>query len=140
LSSGEFKYTNPYTGNEITDEELDTFCLRYQAILTRKELHEIYQQKLAQDKQFLCEVFESDFDIDTELLIDIRRKCSDNFNEAEYLRQRQELVMKNLERVSRRSHNSDHWKCTDCKVTADVHFMYQHECSESRLKKKKIQS
>jgi hypothetical protein len=138
LSSSELEYINPYNGDEITDEELDTFCLRNKAVLTRKELHEIYQQKLLQDKQFLYEVFESDFDIDTELLVDIKRKCSaDNFDESEYLKQREELVMKNLQRVSRRSQNSDHWKCSDCRITADVHFMYQHECSESRLKKKK---
>jgi hypothetical protein len=70
--------------------------------------------------------------------MEIKEKCSMmNFNAEQYLKHRQELVMKNLERVSRRSENSDHWKCTDCNVTADIHFMYQHECSESRVKKKK---
>ena len=135
--TSELEYTNPYTNEEITEEELDRFCIRNKVSLTRKELHDIYQEKLVQDKQFLYEVVESDFDIDTRHLVQIKENCSDNFNEAEYLQHRQQLIMKNLERVSRRSQNSDHWKCRDCKVTADVHFMYQHECSESRLKKKK---
>ena len=137
LTASELEYKNPYTNEEISEEELDNFCLRNKAALTRKELHEIYQHKLLQDKQLLCEVLESDFDIDTKHLMEIKEKCSMNFNAEEYLKHRQELVMKNLERVSRRSQNLDHWKCTDCNVTADIHFMYQHECSESRVKKKK---
>jgi hypothetical protein len=136
-TTSELEYKNPYTNEEITDEELQKFCSRNTVILTRKELHELYQQKLLDDKHFLYEVVESDFDIDTKRLMTITETCSQYFNPDEFLRQRQELVMKNLERISRRSHNSDHWKCGDCKITADVYFMYQHTCSESRLKKKK---
>jgi hypothetical protein len=130
-------YINPYTNDEITDEELDNFCLKNKLVLTKKELHEIYQENLVQDKNFLIEVAIDNYDVDAARIIEIKKLCTkeEDFNAAEYLAKREKLVEKNLERVSRSG--ASKWKCTDCKVTADVFFMYQHECSESRVKKKK---
>jgi hypothetical protein len=131
------EYTNPWTGEEITEQELQTFCKSNDIVLKTAELYQIYQESVSEDKKFLHQIVDQDFDIDSERLAAIEELYSDNFNKEQYLEKRQTLVVKNLQRVSRRSQYSDHWKCSDCRVTGDIHFMYQHECSESRVKKKK---
>jgi hypothetical protein len=112
------EYTDPYTGEKIT-----------------REMWEYAQSQLLEDKEFLVQVVLDNYDIDAAQIIKIKELCTRDFNPAEYLDRREKLVEKNLERVSRSG--ASKWKCTDCKITSDMFFMYQHECSESLVKNKK---
>jgi hypothetical protein len=121
-STTELEYTDPETGERIT-----------------KEMWDFVQDKLQEDKNFLVQTAIDNYDIDAAAAAKIKELSTRDFNTEEYLAEREKLIEKNLQRVSR-SDGAGKWKCTDCKVTGDIFFMYQHECSESRAKKKKIKT
>jgi hypothetical protein len=82
-STTELEYTDPETGERIT-----------------KEMWDFVQDKLQEDKNFLVQTAIDNYDIDA-AAAKIKELSTRDFNTEEYLAEREKLIEKNLQRVSR---------------------------------------